>query len=134
MGILELSSLSEKRPEEIVRQAWFDRLVELGFPKHLIVVEKTLQSLAPGMKVPNRRVDLLCYGPAARPLLLIECKVAPFTEGMQRQLMGYNAFVKAPFMALVNGEGALMAAASTLEFTSGIPTYKELLSSLSACS
>ena len=92
-------------PEEHVRQALIQKMIgPLGFPKGWIAVEKDLASLphvAP-LTLPNRRLDLLCYKQGMTPLLLAECKAVDLNEDAERQLLGYNAFVKAPFLCLVN--------------------------------
>lgn len=93
-------------PEELVRQKILNLLTsELGYPSHAIVVEKKLSEL-PHLQeeeVPVRRLDILCYETRAfRPLLLIECKGIPLQEKMLAQVMGYNAFIKAPLICLAN--------------------------------
>src|SRR5690242_14822270 len=70
-------------PEEGVRQRVLKKMIHaLGFPKELIAVEKELKELPhlAGRSVPERRIDVLCYGKEIHPehslypLLLIECK------------------------------------------------------------
>src|SRR5690242_1968972 len=105
----EIRSLWVKAtPEELVRQRWIRRMVdELGFPKELIVVEKGIQEL-PHLafrKAPERRLDILCYGKGEDslfPLLLIECKEGKLSESAINQVLGYNHFVEAPFVAVVS--------------------------------
>ena len=98
----------EATPEEIVRQSLLLRMIsELNYPRHLIAVEKELSSLPhlTEMKkeVPKRRLDIVCFDKQSHlPLLLIECKAIPLKETMLPQLLGYNAFVKAPYICLVN--------------------------------
>ena len=98
----------EATPEEIVRQSLLLRMItELNYPKHLIAVEKELTSLPHLIKrkkeIPKRRLDILCFdNKFHRPLLLIECKAVPLKRAMLPQLLGYNAFVKAPYVCLVN--------------------------------
>lgn len=98
----------EASPEEIVRQTLLAKMVgELNYPKHLIAVEKEISSL-PHLterkkEVPKRRLDILCFDKKNhRPLLLIECKAIPLKRAMLPQLLGYNAFVKAPYVCLAN--------------------------------
>lgn len=97
-------------PEEIVRQGWIQKMVrELGFPKELLVIERELKML-PHLKehphpLPNRRVDLLCFGKGAAdifPLLLIECKDEPLSQQALDQALAYNTFVQAYYVAIVN--------------------------------
>lgn len=99
-------------PEEFVRQKVLDFLTgALGYPSHGIVVEKNLSELPhlQGEEVPLRRMDILCYETKSiRPLLLIECKKDPLQDKMLAQVMGYNAFVKAPLVCLANDKEFLL--------------------------
>ena len=92
-------------PEESVRQGTLSSLFSLGYPHSLIVVEKKLSELvAQKQKVPNRRVDILCYRAtegALEPLLLVECKANTFNDKELRQLLGYNFYLGAPYIALI---------------------------------
>lgn len=108
-------------PEEKVRQSIIAELKGKGFPGHLMSVEKKV----PGL---NRRLDLLCHGlfkGNVYPLLLVECKAVPLTKAAERQVLGYNYYVRAPFVALVNHEEMMWAEKGT-PFLPGIPEYKEL--------
>jgi hypothetical protein len=108
-------------PEEAVRQSIIETLVAQGFPRHLMSVEKKV----PGLR---RRLDLLCHGlfsGKVRPLLLVECKAIKLTKAAERQVTGYNYHVRAPFVAVVNGDGMLFAEKGG-QFTAGVPTYEEL--------
>lgn len=93
--------------EEIIRQLWLRKMVlELGYPKELIAVEKELKSF-PHLfheSVPDRRLDILCYhkNEILSPLLLIECKAIPLTSKALDQVLGYNTFIQAPVVAVVN--------------------------------
>lgn len=120
-------------PEERVRQALLQGLVaDYGFPQELIAIEKDIRTL-PGVRgAPNRRIDLLCYGNWAgelQPLLLIECKAVPLSQEVVEQVIGYNVHVSAPFVALVNGDEALLGecAAGNYQFQPGILPYEVLL-------
>jgi Type I restriction enzyme R protein N terminus (HSDR_N) len=79
---------------------------ELGYPKGLIAVEKEISSLdAPRL---NRRIDILCLRPGSvgvKPLLLIECKAGKITQEAERQALGYNDAIGAPFVALAGIDG-----------------------------
>lgn len=97
--------------EELVRQRCLRRLMEqLGFPRSLLVVEKALSELPHllHVAVPPRRVDILAVAPGVHPdyplfpLLMIECKTGAFGQEAIEQVMGYNFFVRAPFLAVVN--------------------------------
>jgi len=95
-------------PEEVVRQTWIQRMVgELKYPKELLAVEKDLASLPHvlGDKIPARRIDLLCFlkkEGGVVPLLLVECKEGPLSEEALGQVVSYNYYVKAPYVAVVN--------------------------------
>ena len=94
-------------PEEAVRQNLLEKMVYQGnFPSELLVVEKSLKELLPaGGKYPKRRVDILSFfkkQDALLPLLLIECKSVKLNAKAERQLVGYNYYLKAPFIALAN--------------------------------
>ena len=81
-------------PEEAVRQSLIRRMiVDLGYPKGLIAVEKQIES---------RRFDLVCYTQAMSPLLLVECKAEKFGDAAEAQAFGYNATIKAPFICLAS--------------------------------
>ncbi|MCB1135081.1 MAG: type I restriction enzyme HsdR N-terminal domain-containing protein, partial [Chlamydiia bacterium] len=132
------------QPEERIRQRLVDYLVEvLGFPKSTLLVEKGLKELPHLSHVsglPNRRVDIVCYGrdihPEHRlyPLLLIECKAVPLSARVQQQVVGYNHYVGAYFLAIANEDQIEWASFSAEQqryiFQAGLPTYESLLSHL----
>lgn len=101
-------------PEELVRNQLIHNLVnKLGFPAELVVVEKGLRQMPhlkieDGMKVPARRADLVCFARGIHPhlnldpLLLVECKAVEITPQVIRQVTGYNHFLRAHFIAVVN--------------------------------
>jgi hypothetical protein len=95
-------------PEERVRQGFIRHLVEeRGFPLAHIAVELSLKemphlSLHPPQLL--RRADILCYTPHGLPLLLVECKANRLDQKAKNQLIGYNCFVKAHYIALVNAD------------------------------
>lgn len=98
-------------PEELVRQNILKKMVhELGFPPHWIAVEKDLQQLPHHIlsngKVPKRRLDIVCYAKDQEgmlfPLLLIECKAISINPKTLQQVVSYNEFVQAHFVAVVN--------------------------------
>jgi hypothetical protein len=121
-------------PEELVRQQWAQHLTRvLGFPKELIAIEKQMKELPhlahlPG--IPDRRVDLLCYGKGPSglyPLLLIECKVAPLTQKGLDQVRGYNHHIQAPFVAVVNQDAAQFSCLQGEFACDFLPPFKELV-------
>lgn len=104
-------------PEERVRRAYIEKLINEGYPPDLIVVEKKLSEL-PHLSfeeraaTPNRRIDILLYAKDAvglRPYLLVECKAVTLRSSMRRQLIGYNYYIKAPFIALISQNQELIA-------------------------
>lgn len=125
-------------PEEHVRQKTLQHLVQvLNFPKSLIAVEKSL-SLLQLKESSNRRSDIICYAKypdgEMRPLLIIECKAVPISSKEIRQVIGYNYFLKASFIALVNQTekklGWVNPQVNDYEFIDYIPTYSELIKSV----
>jgi len=121
-------------PEEVVRVALVKRMVEqLGYPKGFITVEKELAQL-PHLQsvqnIPKRRLDILVFSQKEEgelfPLLLIECKAVDLKSNHATQLIGYNSFVQAPFIALANQEHLFIADANTLDFQENLPNYEEL--------
>lgn len=118
-------------PEEIVRQTWIQRMLgQLKFPRELIAVEKELKALPHLIEeksvLPTRRIDLLVYMKTMKPLLLIECKEAGLTQDALDQVISYNHYVKAPFVAIVN-QNEIRFYPNNL---SRLPTYIELLEAL----
>lgn len=94
-------------PEEEVRQSYLNYLLdEKKVPSNLIAVEVALSSLVPkSARLPRRRIDILLFQPTAAgllPWLLIECKAEPIHHAAVRQITGYNLFLRAPYLCLVN--------------------------------
>ena len=99
-------------PEERVRQALIQDMTQrLGYPLGNFALEKSLSQL-PHLQaqtcVPKRRADLIVFAKDLHPqhsfypLLLIECKATVLTQKVLRQIVGYNQFVGAPFIAAAN--------------------------------
>ncbi|MCC5831691.1 MAG: type I restriction enzyme HsdR N-terminal domain-containing protein [Chlamydiales bacterium] len=132
----------EPEPEEVIRQELIQKMVgELGYPLSLLSVEKEL-SLLPHLRqvqseTPKRRADLIAFAKEIHPdhplfpLLMVECKAVPLTPKFANQVVGYNSVVKAPYLALANGEQVLTghfdSIAGHFRFESGLPSYKMLL-------
>jgi len=121
-------------PEEMVRQKLLSMMVnDLGFPKDLIAVEREL-ALLPHLKgkkgLPKRRSDILCFAKGIHkdhtlfPLLLIECKEGDLTKDAFEQVLGYNHYVQAPYVALAGKTGAFLIHPKKISF---LPKYEELL-------
>lgn len=131
-------------PEEEVRQAWLKWMIEDGgYPLSLLAVEKelaTLPHLASLSKelLPKRRADIIAFANNIHPhypsfpLLVVECKAVPLTDEVIQQVVSYNRTIAAPFLALVNGQGALMGKYDELSksyrFFKGFFDYAKLLS------
>ena len=124
-------------PEEIVRQKLLQVLMtQLGFPKELLAIEKELSEL-PHLKsvagLPKRRADILCFAKGIHPeyplypLLLIECKEGRWGEGAKDQVLGYNHFVGALYVALSGENQVELIHPQSLSF---LPSYSQLLESI----
>lgn len=123
-------------PEEMVRQKWLSYMcTELQFPKELLVIERELKML-PHLKdqrqLPTRRIDILSYGKSITPLLLIECKAEPLTQEALDQVLAYNTFVQASYVAIVNASSILLRynlACKRCEINR-LPPYPELVEAI----
>jgi len=119
-------------PEEQVRQRWLKRMIDyLGYPKQLLVVEKEIKRLPhlSSVELPERRVDILSYkkeGERLKPLLLIECKEGALSEEALSQVLGYNHYIKASCVAIVNAEEVCFAAVGIGKRFSSLPSFKEM--------
>jgi hypothetical protein len=99
-------------PEEKIRQALVQEMMQsLGYPRGSLVLEKNLSQLPHlqlNRSLPRRRIDLVVFAKDLHPqhvfypLLLVECKAVPLTNKVLRQIVGYNKFVGAYFIAAVN--------------------------------
>ncbi len=101
---------------------------ELQYPKGLIAIEKALPLL-------RRRVDILCYLPCKtglEPLLLIECKKNGWDLSAEKQLLGYNFSVGAPFVALAEGRQikTFWREKENIAFVPFLPKYSDLVKQL----
>jgi hypothetical protein len=131
--------------EEQVRQQLVDYLCnDLGFPKSLVVTEKSLSQF-PHLKniseLPKRRIDIVCFAKNIHPkhelypLLLIECKgKADLNEKVKRQLLGYNHYVQAYYVAMANEQnlqtGWYDSKCKEYRFVPYLPTYDQLINSI----
>lgn len=115
-------------PEEIVRQTLLHNMIRhLGYPKHFLAIEKQLSEISNlEGAVPNRRADILCFQEMKgelQPLLLIECKEMRPTQEAKRQVLGYNHFVRAPFVAVAGPEYVALIHPQEVSF---LPPYEQL--------
>ncbi|MBI2742609.1 MAG: type I restriction enzyme HsdR N-terminal domain-containing protein [Chlamydiales bacterium] len=129
--------------EEIVRQTLLHQMVGLlGYPKELLAIEREIGLLPhlQGVKVPDRRVDILCFGRgihpdhALYPLLLIECKKEGLGFDAKEQLLGYNSYVGAYFISMAAKDELLFGypdrKSGTYAFASSLPPYQELINAI----
>lgn len=123
-------------PEELVRQHLIKKLIHhLGFPPHLISVEKKLSELPhlQGKKLPSRRIDILCYAKDIHPhfpiypLLLIECKEGILREEALEQALGYNHYIQSFYVAVAGQDAVQLVFPKKLPF---LPNYTQLISEL----
>lgn len=136
-------------PEERVRQSLIQDMTErLGYPANSIALEKSLGQLphleAHPFSLPKRRADLIVFVKDLHPqypfypLLLIECKAVHLTPKVLRQLVGYNHFVNAYFIAAVNQSDTFLGCYhpeyKDFKFQKGLLSYEELLKSAFAVS
>lgn len=127
-------------PEEQVRQRLLEYMIgKLEYPASLVAVEQPLRllphlSVSDSRRVPDRRADILCFTKTndnvLRPLLLVECKAVKLSSGVINQVLGYNHYVGARFIALVNQNeirtGWYDAAKEDYAFIDFLPTYSSL--------
>ena len=126
-------------PEEIVRQRLLLHMIqEKGFPPSLIAVEQSLKSMPHistelHSRLPNRRVDIVCFTPIAstlHPLLMVECKAVALVPSILNQIIGYNHFVKSSFIGIANQEGIrtgwYQPQTKEYAFIDFLPSYSEL--------
>jgi hypothetical protein len=131
-------------PEEKVRQNLLQRMtLELSYPRELISVEKALSEMphitaSHRSSCPDRRVDLVCFAKGIHPdhslypLILIECKESSsLIEVAQQQVIGYNYFIKACFVAVAYPNGCQWgyydSRKQTYAFSDQMPSYNELM-------
>ena len=88
-------------PEEWVRQHVIHALHSLqGYPLELMQVEGAIT--LNGM---TRRCDIVVYGKAVRPMMIVECKQAdvPLTQKVLDQASRYNLVLQVPYLYVTNG-------------------------------
>lgn len=124
--------------EHQMREKLIKEMVErLGYPNALLSVERALSSL-PHLEsvshLPDRRLDLLFFmkdNEDLKPLFLIECKRAVLDRRAFQQLIGYNHYVKAPFLGLAAEDAFLFSfldpKTNQYAFEKRLPSYQELL-------
>jgi hypothetical protein len=125
-------------PEEQIRQRLIRHMIDtLGYSPLWMAVEKELAQLPhlrlqPSAEVARRRVDIIIFNPhTLTPLLMLECKALPLIQAMAEQVIGYNLYVQAPFIALANGKevltGSYNPAQGDYSFQLGLPSFQTLI-------
>lgn len=127
-------------PEEIVRQQLVNQMIhQLGYPKGNLTLETSLHQFphlrASVNALPSRRTDLICFAKGIHPkwelypLLLVECKSVKLTQKAMTQLIGYNHFLNACFIALTNGQEMRVGWRQNeqYQFIDRLPAYAELM-------
>lgn len=131
-------------PEERIRvRLLCDMIDKLGYPAGSLAVEKELSGIphlrSVSGKLPRRRADIICFAKGIHPseelypLAVIECKAVKLTSKMVNQVIGYNHYLKASYIVLMNHEeirtGWFDRATQSYRFVPYLPTYAQLLSS-----
>lgn len=122
-------------PEELVRQALLEKMItQLGYPKELLCIEKSLSkiSIFAKCKIPKRRIDVVCFtvvDSVLYPLILIECKKdQSLAQKAFNQVLAYNTYVKAPFLAVSFPGGELFGYyGAQFYIENQLPSYRELM-------
>lgn len=129
-------------PEERVRQDLIARMIsELGYPEHSLAVEKALNQfphLQAAPHLPDCRVDIACLASGIHseyplfPLIVIECKAVTITSRVLEQVIGYNFYCQAPFIAVVNQHEIRFGwnSGEKYEYIDNLPPYQELMNSI----
>ncbi|NDE63003.1 MAG: hypothetical protein EB053_01460 [Chlamydiae bacterium] len=138
MGHMEYQRLLSL-PEERVRHHLMGRLInELDFPANLLVKERAIHQLPHfttdelQLNIPkDRRIDLLAYtwqDGLLKPLVLFEVKHHKPDHKAFSQILGYNHWIKSPFIAFVSDwhEGLFAYNKGRLESLGSLKSYKEL--------
>jgi len=126
-------------PEERVRQDLIHHMItKLGFFQQSLAVEKALHHFSTHRSLPDCRVDIVCFakgihpGQEISPLLIVECKAVPLTSKVLEQVVGYNYYCQAPFIAVANQEEVRLGwmGPDGYKYIDYLPRYEELVSSL----
>ncbi len=130
--------------EEIIRQAIILKMTqELGYSLQGFALEIALHQLphlaGSSQKLPQRRADIVYYTKeksaenAHYPLLLIECKAVPLNPKVIRQVVGYNYYVQARYIAIANEQEIQLGwkdKDDNYAFIHQLPTLQSILSNL----
>lgn len=137
------------QPEELVRQHLLAHMVHrLSYPMGNLVLEKELRQMPHLIgregNVPNRRADIICFAKGNHPdhslypLLLVECKAVKLTSKVIDQVVGYNHYLGACFIAIANGQeiktGWYDGEKNEYTFIDTLPDYSTLATKAERCS
>ncbi|HRX29107.1 MAG TPA: type I restriction enzyme HsdR N-terminal domain-containing protein [Saprospiraceae bacterium] len=88
------------QPEEMVRQLLIRYLLEEGFDKGLMAVEKSIK-----INGRLRRFDLVVFDRKAKPFIIVECKSFSqiINQHVVDQILAYNQEINAPYQLITNG-------------------------------
>ena len=114
-------------------------LDNLGYPPSCFVLERGLSQMphlaTSSQKFPNRRFDIICFAKGIHPdhdlypLILIECKAVKLTDSVIRQVVGYNVYLKACYVAIANADevqtGWYDSSKKRYQFLPGLPSYED---------
>lgn len=132
------------RPEEVVRQKMLSYMIrERGFLPQTLLLEMPLRQMPHLLgkdfsNIPNRRADIVCFSKDLHsafplyPLLLIECKAVKLNAKVINQVVGYNHYVRACYIIVVNQEeirtGWRDPSSQEYTFINHLPSFEELCS------
>ncbi len=114
------------QPEELVRQLTIHHLIDYGYPKSSIQVEKKIN--VNGM---TRRYDIVVYDRHLLPYMLIECKShkVGIAQTTFDQIAQYNIEMRAPYLLVTNGVQSycchLDFDKKKVTYLSKLPMYRE---------
>jgi Type I restriction enzyme R protein N terminus (HSDR_N) len=115
-------------PEEWVRQHVVNHLVhDLGCPASLISQEHTIS-----LHGLTKRADVVVHDPAAKPLLLVECKApqVKLDQAVFEQASRYNVVFRVRFLLVTNGLVHYCCAVDhrtgAVDFLPKVPAYKAM--------
>jgi len=88
------------QPEELVRQLLVQYLLDLGYNKNRIAIEKSLR-----VNDFEKRFDVLVYDDKTLPFMLVECKAphVDITDRTFEQIAQYNLPLRVNYLLVTNG-------------------------------
>ena len=88
------------QPEELVRQSCILWLIDQGFSRNRLQVEKLIK-----INGLSRRFDIVVYYKEVRPYILVECKAPDvrIDQSTFDQIASYQMALNAPYLMVSNG-------------------------------